>query len=490
MARWVPWFGLVAVSALIFYGAQACGASNKSTFEDTTDAGMDAGDEGNGGDDVGLPIQTMDAGGCVNLQCQQTACPTSLSGTVYAPNGTLPLYNVIVYVPNGPLDPLPKGVQCDKCGAIASGSPLTTALSDAKGHFVLNNMPAGADIPLVVQLGKWRRVTKIPNVAACAETKLVDPNLTRLPKNQKEGNMPHIALTAGGCDALGCMLPKIGIDPKEFGYESDGYAKAVNVYNGSGGAVTPATPASHIWGQCAGGCPPGATDDKLLKTYDLAIFSCECYEAPDSKGSFGDLPFTVVNNYLNAGGRIFTTDFQYTWYKFNPDPNMGIPSAGSSMAGIGQIIGGAPSGNNPLIVDTSFPKGKALADWLEFVFPTNLYTQVQEDYVFSNIQSLVASKTQDWANSGGPMGPRIFTVNTPVGKPSDQQCGKGVHIDTHVTQPGTGGDDVNCMGTTCYPATCTAPFKEDEAAFAFFFFDLSACIQNDNAMPVPPPPAR
>src|SRR4051812_11761696 len=64
------------------------------------------GDDGGGGG--GGPT-------CVDGQCQMT-CPgggtTTLSGKVYAPNGTLPLYNAIVYIPSVPVDPFTSGVTC------------------------------------------------------------------------------------------------------------------------------------------------------------------------------------------------------------------------------------------------------------------------------------------------------------------------------------------------------------------------------------------
>jgi hypothetical protein len=60
-----------------------------------------------------------------------------------------------------------------------------------------------------------------------------------------------------------------------------------------------------------------------IATYDMAIFSCECSESPLTKGSYGSPAFAIVNDYLDEGGRIFTTDFQYTWYRYSPDPTLG-----------------------------------------------------------------------------------------------------------------------------------------------------------------------
>jgi len=405
---------------------------------------------------------------CTGLQCQQVDCPvgteTTVSGTVYAPNGTLPLYNVIVYVPNSTVEPFKKGVTCDKCGALASGSPIVTTLTDYKGQFKLDKVPVGTDIPLVIQLGKWRRQITIPAVKACETTALTDKTKTRLPKNQSEGDMPKIAVTTGGCDRLSCMLPKVGIDAKEFGVK--GSAAAVHFYS-AGGTPGPAgmTDARTLW-----------SDLTNLKNYDIAIFSCECYEAPSTKDATS---YKAVADYLAAGGRIFTTDFQYTWYKFSPDP--GLQS-------MGVIPGGAPTGDNPVKFDTSFPKGKALADWLKYVDPASTYGAATCSYVFNNLQSADKTKTQTWASSdstsfsgaAGPgVHPRFVTVNTPVGKPVEAQCGKAVHLDAHINQT----DTID----TSYPAGCKSPILQGEEAFAFMFFDLSSCIQKEGEAPKPPP---
>jgi hypothetical protein len=284
------------------------------------------------------------------------------------------------------------------------------------------------------------------------------------------------------------MLPKVGIDPMEFGSQADGYNKAVNVYTGSGGGVPAgATAAMNLWG-----------DATNLATYDEAIFSCECDEAPDSKGSFGSPAFGVVTDYLNAGGRIFTTDFQYTWFKYSPDPNIGEATAGASTIGLGEIIGGAPGGGPIMSLVTTIPKAVSLASWLKYVFSgvplpsgttyaLDTYSQAGEvhpDFVFSNIQSLDPTKTITWANSPAPEGPRIFTVDTPVGVATSMQCGRGVHIDAHVdSYPQTVGAGYPTVG-------CGTPLKADEAAFAFFFFDLSSCISDEHMPPPKPPPVK
>ena len=130
-------------------------------------------------------------GTCVGLQCQIDKCTaggkTTVSGTVYDPAGVNPLYNVVVYVPNQPLADIPSGATCETCASPVSGQPVAAALTDATGHFVMKDVPspAGQMIPVVVQIGKWRRQIMIPPVKPCVDNPITG-NILRLPKSQAE----------------------------------------------------------------------------------------------------------------------------------------------------------------------------------------------------------------------------------------------------------------------------------------------------------------
>src|SRR6185369_14050430 len=100
-----------------------------------------------------VSAQTSQA--CTGLCQLQVSCPagqtTSISGTVYAPNGTDPLPNVLVYIPNAPVDTFTAGVSCPVPGQPPSGSPLVGANTAADGTFTLVNVPVGSNIPIVIQ---------------------------------------------------------------------------------------------------------------------------------------------------------------------------------------------------------------------------------------------------------------------------------------------------------------------------------------------------
>src|SRR5262249_46541495 len=171
--------------------------------------------------DGGFPPPPADAGpSCVNLQCAQVTCTgggsTNLTGQVFHPSGQVPLYNAVVYVPNGQVQPIPQGLICDRCGSPTSGDPLVSGLTDATGTFTLRNVPAGTSFPLVMQIGKWRRVVTIPAVQACTTTTLTDVNQQRLPRSKSDGDIPQLAIATGSADPFECLLLKMGIDLQEF----------------------------------------------------------------------------------------------------------------------------------------------------------------------------------------------------------------------------------------------------------------------------------
>ena len=403
---------------------------------------------------------------CVNLECQQVACSgsttTTLSGTVYDPSGTLPIYGVVVYVPNAPLDPIADQLSCDQCDAELSGSPLVSGITDTQGKFTLTNVPVGSDIPLVIQIGKWRRQVTIPSVAECVDNALTDAEMTRLPRSSAEGHLPRIALTTGQADPLFCLLRRLGIDDSEFGIE--GSAARIHFYRGANGsqAFDPGFGAS-----------PGATFPQATQTlwengwedYDIVMLSCEGSTQATSKNGHR----VALRDYIDLGGRVFATHYHYNWLQGD---------APADLQSVAQFTNTQNNFNDLVDIDLTFPKGVALADWLDYVDGSSPYGQFNVVDGRRHTTFVDTALARIWVRY--LLDTIYFSFNAPIGAPEDQQCGRMVFSDIHVSA-GAGS------ATNPFPSACgNNPLSEQEKALIFMLFDLSACLIPDDQVPCPP----
>ncbi|HEY8090097.1 MAG TPA: carboxypeptidase regulatory-like domain-containing protein, partial [Polyangiaceae bacterium] len=160
-ARTTTW---VLAAALLGFGA--CGGPAQSNGFGPSGGGSGSGSGGSGGgDDAGDDVGSFGPGD----DGATPGCNTTISGTVYDPAGKNPLYDIAVYVPSAPLSPIPTGATCDSCTSLYSGNPVAAALTDASGKFVMNKAPTGKNVPLVLQIGKWRKQVYVPTVTACQD---------------------------------------------------------------------------------------------------------------------------------------------------------------------------------------------------------------------------------------------------------------------------------------------------------------------------------
>jgi hypothetical protein len=393
---------------------------------------------------------------CTNLCLQQVTCDsgtTTVTGKVVA--GTLaqygppdPIYNALVYVPNAPVDPFKPGVQCTQCGEEVSGKPLVATQTLPDGTFTLTNVPVGANIPLVIQLGRWRRQVTIPNVAACTKTALA-PDLTRMPRNQSEGDIPLIALSTGNADGVECVLLKMGIDKAEFTTPTGG--GRVQMYVSTGATLGASTPAAQtLW-----------DSSKALAAYDMVVLPCEGRQITKPVNEQQNLV-----NYMSAGGRAFITHYGYTWL--------------DNIAPFSQTASFAPNTTSAIptmtgVIDTSFVDGQSYSSWLKAAGALSGPNQLSITNARQNLNS-VATSSQQFITDQTQGFPVQYAFFTPVGAPASQQCGRVVYNDFHVT------DGAVTTGVV-FPNECsTAPLTPQEKALEFMLFDLAACI--------PPPPAN
>jgi hypothetical protein len=361
---------------------------------------------------------------CTGLCMQQVSCPnggtTTLTGTVYAPNGTDPLPNVSVYIPNAPVDPFTPGVSCPAVGALPSGSPLVGTETGVDGTFTLVNVPVGANIPLVIVAGRWRRQVTIPGTVACAST-AVDPSLSRMPRNKSEGDIPLIAIATGSADQVECVMLKVGLDPAEF--TDPGGTGRINLFQGNGSTFT-GSGSSSSGGAVIDSATPSETalmgSQDVINQYDVVMLPCE--------GNQYIRPATQLNDliqYANAGGRLYTSHFGYVWMYNNP-PFNGVASWDVNQSALADGLA---------TVNTSFTDGETMAQWLQLIGASTTLGQI-EVMTTRHDQNGVIAPTQSWLtlNDTAHNNPVMqFTFDTPIG--STNQCGRVLYNEYHVENP-------------------------------------------------------
>jgi hypothetical protein len=413
---------------------------------------------------------------------------TTVRATVYDPSGKLPLYDVAVYVPNKALDDIEDGATCETCATPVSGQPIASALTNAAGEFVMEDVPSGSHVPLVIQIGKWRREVELSEVKPCQENKFDDPELFRLPRNQGEGHLPKIALSAGEADSLECLLRRLAISDSEF-TNPDGRGR-INIFADKDSATSYATaeeypPASPtLWG----------SDDSLGK-YDVVLMSCQ------GSQSDGRLHLTpekeALKHYVDGGGRVFLEHYHYSWLRGgNEDPEIEdarkypptpFPPVAIWATAADPDVNNGYEGNRDYQIDVSFPKGNDFADWLVNVQASTKKGVISLQDVKHPALDIVPSVSQRWIYNvtGSPQSVPYLTANTPIGVPIEKQCGRLVHTGIHVAKA------AKDKTTDPFPSGCTsAPLSAQEKAMAFLFFDLSSCVQNEKDPPARPPIIR
>jgi hypothetical protein len=463
--------GAIALSA-------GCGSGDKGGgFSDTpggSSSGTANGADGGGGSSSGSPSLGPEVEGGAT-----PGCGTTISGTVYDPAGRNPLYGVAVYVPKSTPAALPSGAACNSCSELFTGDPVAAAITDAAGKFTMNGVPGSGSVPLVLQVGKWRKQLTV-NVTACQDNPQADHSLT-LPKNHGEGDIPNIAITTGQADTLECLLRRVGIDAAEY-VPGAGGAGRIHIFQGTG------------WTAGAGpNTSPGAPDPMTalwdssaqMMPFDMVLMSCLGDEPGPALVGLSSGNRQALYDYAAAGGRVFASHFHYAWFNAGPfgSANLASWSAGANNLGTvnASIVATLPNGQ-------PFPKGVAMKTWLGNVGALQSGELPIQEARDNAAVSAANAASQPWiVADSGPT--QYFSFDTPIGAAPDKVCGRVVFSDLHVGG-GSGDYGGNPKGAST-PSGCAAnDLSPQEKALEFMLFDLSSCVTPNGVPPAPPPTVK
>ena len=409
-----------------------------------------------------------------------------------------PVPNVLVYIPNDPTQvaALHSGFStntCPSCSADVTGNPLTSTYTAFDGTFTLSNVPVGNNIPLIIQMGRWRRQFTVNITSACNPNGSTTTNVFNLPQNHTQGDIPLTAISTGTADQLECVLLKMGIDQAEFVANTDMTGRRIHVYGGGAKGTTDAgTTGAGNPGSTVANSNPEATlmaNGGTFLNYDQIMLPCwgDAMSKPASE-------LANLGSYANAGGHFFATHFSYTWLYNNPSFS-GIaswdPGANPNETGTYGTNGNAFTGKVSTLVPPSNPG--VFDQWLKLVGSLSSTNPDEVSLIGArhDVDSPARKGAADWIDGTDP-NPKAgssanmllhFTFDTPVPSQTADggggSCGHAIFSDFHVT--GTGGGVSLSNGKT-FPAECTqAALTSQEKILEYMIWDLGAC-----AVPQPP----
>jgi hypothetical protein len=485
--------GIAFASVFLAIIVAGCSKTDGASGFETGEAGSSSGDDVGGDATADVTAVSFSSGGNITLVldgdvpertpppatcklpglwCYQTAAPcvTSLSGTVYDPAGQVPLDDVVVYVPAVPTTPLPTITpgtnSCSACTTQISNY-MALAVTDVNGHFTMTGVPATTNVPVVVQIGKWRRQISLSQVTKCVDNAVPD-GILRLPRSKSEGNLPQMAVVTGGADDLGCFLRGIGLDATEYTAPQGG--GRLDVYTGQGG---PGLTSGGTAGACAGANPvcPLWASKSALEYYDIVLLACEGSTNANAKPAAS---LQYMHDWLGEGGKVFATHFQYYWFQSGPTDFQNVADWLGFSAGIG-------FGN--YTVDNSFQRGMVFEQWLDNVGAATGAT-IALNGVADSVSTVTSNATR-WIYDPNSNDVKYLSFLTPIGGIAGNAdgggekttyCGKAVFSDLHTS--GTPSASV--------PGPCPTTLTAQQKALEFLFFDLAACVAPEN-MPIPVP---
>lgn len=407
---------------------------------------------------------------CTSAECQNHCPPgeqTVLRGRVLAPNGVDPIPGALVYVPRQ-INEFPEEVQCEVCDQITDDAIVITS-TDVDGSFTLapiptsENQTAGITVPVMSQIGRFRKMSNVVIDSPCAENQASDDNFQLPSRTEGQDSIPKIAVVTGDFDVMECVLLNMGIDQDAF-----------DLYNGISdpifGGGTPNT---------EGPFDTLLTDVSKMKKYNVIFINCSAneFESHLMDANVRD----NIENYVLSGGRLYVTDWSYDYIEQIEEFSPLIDFGPGQSDGNPEPVNGAAMGDGGITTE-AFIHDDEMAAWLEAVeratgeeIISDGRTVHIEHFLISWVMQYAASMSNNvrvWltgeVSGGGLSGDLPLTTTFDY-----ESCGRVLYSSYHTL----GRDGV---GTEPFPSYCTSTqMSPQERVLMYLILHISDCITID-----------